>query len=188
MNNHYVQVESGSTTNIIKQVADHACFALAFCMIFIKSHEHGVETEHKVEKPDFSSETGVEPRTSGAPTLFLKSRIGVLNCQNPLHLRTGPGLDILVDIIQHSLKRFDIDGGHVLQYSSPQSLTMVRHGAVLHGSCEHNHVPGLPFHLDCVLVEILLVVRVAGVLVGVWSDSSATIFTVEICEKGDKLD
>ena len=69
----------------------------------------------------------------------------------------------------------DIDRSHVLQNPSPQTWAPVRHGTVLHSPGKHHHVTSLPLHLDGVLVEVVLVIRVPGVLVRVGSDSSAAI-------------
>ena len=71
----------------------------------------------EVEKPDFTSEPGVEPQTRAAPTLFFQSRVRVINGQNPFHLRGGSGLHILFHIVQHGLEWPEKDN-HEWQYIS----------------------------------------------------------------------
>ena len=52
---------------------------------------------------------------------------------------------------------------------------------------EQDHVTSLAGDLDGILVEILLIVGVAGLVVRVGPESSAAILRVEICEECDEL-
>ena len=73
----------------------------------------------------------------------------------------------------------DVDGDHVLEDAGPEAGAVVRHGAVLHGSSEHHHVPGLTLHLQGVRVEILGVVGILRDLVGAGSDGCRSILLAE---------
>ena len=73
----------------------------------------------------------------------------------------------------------DIDGDHVLEDAGPEARAVVGHGAVLHGSREHHHVPGPAFHLDGVVVEVLDVVRVLGHHVRPGSDGGGSVLLAE---------
>ena len=76
----------------------------------------------------------------------------------------------------------------MLEDTAAEPLAPVWHGAVLESSGKHEHVAGLAFHLDGVLVEVLRVIGVAGQLLGVGPEGSATVPRVEVGEEGDKLD
>lgn len=76
----------------------------------------------------------------------------------------------------------------MLEDPAPESLTPVGHGAVLQGPGEQDHVPGLPVRLHGVLVEVLLVVGIAGQLVGVGSECGGSVLGAEVGEESDKLD
>ena len=148
--------------------------------------------------------------------LKLEDGVGVLQGEQSLHAGVGPRLDVVIDVCGHVLKRpgsiqsvsnpeilpnsqnlnmaaklvdsLDVDGSHVLKDAAAEPLAPVGHGAVLESSGEHQHVAGLAFHLDGVLVEVLRVIGVAGQLVGVGPEGSATVTRVEVSEEGDKLD
>ena len=81
----------------------------------------------------------------------------------------------------------DVDRSHVLEDSCAETFAPVGHRAVLESSMEQDHVTSLAGDLDGILVEILLVVGVAGLVVRVGPESSAAILRVEICEECDEL-
>ena len=75
----------------------------------------------------------------------------------------------------------------MLQDPSPEGLPLVRHRAVLHRPVEHDHVAGLTLDLDHVGVELSLIVRVPGGVVGVRSERRPSVVFGEVCEEGDEL-
>ena len=77
---------------------------------------------------------------------------------------------------------------HVLQDTTPQMLSLVWHGAVLDGSREHEHVPGLRLHLYGVSEELLPVVRVPGVYVGPGQDGGGAVLLGEVSDQGHDLE
>ncbi len=81
----------------------------------------------------------------------------------------------------------DVDRCHVLQDSRPEGVSLVGHRAVLHCPMEHHHVASLALDLDHVSVEIGLIIRVLGDVVGIWPKRRPSIVFGEVCEEGDKL-
>ena len=75
----------------------------------------------------------------------------------------------------------------MLEDSCAETFAPVGHRAVLESSMEQDHVTSLAGNLDGILVEILLIVGVAGLVVRVGPESSAAILRVEICEECDEL-
>ena len=76
----------------------------------------------------------------------------------------------------------------MLEDAGAHVLAPVGHGAVLERPVEHDHVPGLARHLDGVLVEVLLVVGVAGLVVGVGPEGRPAVAGVEVGEESDELE
>lgn len=120
---------------------------------------------------------------------------------------TGTSLDVVSDILRHSFKwseegsnedlcnvfftyypdLLDVDRRHVLQDPGPEGVPLVGHRAVLHRPVEHHHVAGLALDLDHVGVEVRLIVRVPGHVVGVRPERRPSVVFGEVCEEGDEL-
>ena len=81
----------------------------------------------------------------------------------------------------------NVDGRHVLEDPSPEGGALVGHGAVLHRAVENHHVARLALHLDHVGVELLLILRVLGDVVGVGTQRCPAVLFGEVREEGDEL-
>ena len=86
------------------------------------------------------------------------------------------------------LERGHVQGHHVLQDPTPDTLGGVAHGTVLDGPGEHDDVSRLGGQLDGVLEKLIGVLRVLGVDVGAGDNSGGPVLRVEVGEKRDHLE
>ena len=137
---------------------------------------------------------------------MLHDWVRMIKSQDSSDSGTGTSLDVVSDVLRHSFKwsredsnvfilnifptfpdLLDVDRRHVLQDPGPEGLPLVGHRAVLHRPVEHHHVAGLALDLDHVGVELRLIVRVPGHVVGVRPERRPSVVFGEVCEEGDEL-
>ena len=114
----------------------------------------------------------------------LHHRVGVVSGQQ------GP--DLLVLLLQpipaDLLERSDEEGDHVLEDARPDHAGLVGHGTVLDRPCKQDHIPCLGTHLDCLLEELFLIVRMPRVNMRARNNCCGSIIRSEVCYEGDNLE
>ena len=107
-----------------------------------------------------------------------------------VHGQQGP--DLLVRLLQpiptDLLERSEIEGDHMLEDARPDHVALVGHGAVLDGPREQDHVSCLSTHLDCLLEELFLIVRMSRMNVRARNNGCGSVVRSEVCDESDHLE